>query len=318
MSEPASGPSVAKVHGALFAVQVAFASLAVAGRIIVRELDPLALALVRLAGAALVLGLLDRARPARGEPMGARDRLAIAGCAALGIFGNQALFLTGLQYTSATHATLLVATIPVFTALAGIVLHRAFPRLAVGEPARADVLGGISLAFLGVVALVLPDALAADSSSQAWLGDLLVTANSAIYAVYLVLIGRYASRHGSLPVVAWGFLCGAVMCAPLGAPALLADAPALDAATWALVAYVVLFATVFTYLVNAWALRFAPSWLVASYIFVQPLVAACLAWLFLGEVPTPRLALAGLLVAGGVGLVVRAQRRALSVTPPTR
>jgi len=316
---------MARVHAALVAVQIAFASLAVAGRVIVRDLDPLALALVRLGGAALVLGLLDRARPARGEPMSPRDRLAIAACAALGIFGNQALFLPGLQSPTAPHGTLLVATIPVFTALAAIVAHRLFPRAGVGGPARLDVLVGIAIAFGGVAALVLPDALATDVGDLAWLGDVLVTANSALYAIYLVLIGRFASRHGSLPVVAWGFFCGALMCAPLGGPSLLADAPTLTAQTWALVAYVVLFATVFTYLANAWALAFAPSWLVATYIFVQPLVAACLAWVFLGEVPTLRLALAGVLVAAGVGLVVRAQRQtavpgvtAPKVTAPTR
>jgi drug/metabolite transporter (DMT)-like permease len=87
------------------------------------------------------------------------------------------------------------------------------------------------------------------------------------------------------------------------------DAPHLSADSWALVLYVVLVATVFTYLANAWALRFARPSLVATYIFLQPIVAACLAWLVLDEQPSARLAAAGLLVALGVGLVVRAQER---------
>lgn len=326
MSPPeGAAPPMSRVHLALFGVQLAFASLSVAGRILVRDLDPLALALVRLAGAGVVLVALDRAQPSRAAPMTYRDRLAIAGCAAMGIFGNQALFLTGLRYTTATHATLLVATIPIFTALVAIVAHALAPRAGIGEAPRGGVLGGIGIAIVGVVTLVLPDALAASSRAGelAWLGDLLVTANSLLYATYLVLIRRYATRHGSLPVVAWGFTCGALFCLPLGGPALLRDGPRLSASSWALVLYVVLVATVFTYLANAWALRFARPSLVATYIFVQPIVAACLAWWILGEEPSARLGVAGVLVALGVGLVVHTQereRRATEapITPPTR
>lgn len=310
-----------RVHVALLGVQIAFATLSVAGRVLVRDLDPMALALVRLGGAAVVFVGLDLARRRRGPaiPMTGRDRLAIAGCAALGIFGNQALFLTGLRYTTATHATLLVATIPVFTALVGVALHRLAPRAGLGEPARAPVLAGIAVALGGVAYLVLPDALAG-ASGDAWLGDALVTANSVLYATYLVLVRRYAARYGSIAVVAWGFTCGAVMALPLGGPALLADAPGLGAGSWALVAYVVLVATVFTYLANAWALRFAPSALVATYIFVQPIVAAVLAWALLDEVPSVRLGGAALLVAAGVVLVIRTPpvRPEPAVTPPTR
>jgi drug/metabolite transporter (DMT)-like permease len=309
---------MARVHAALLGVQIAFATLSVAGRVLVRELDPMALALLRLGGAALVFVALDLARRRSGPvtPMIAQDRLAIAGCAALGIFGNQALFLTGLRYTTATHATLLVATIPVFTALVGVALHRAAPRWGLGEPARAQVLVGIAVALGGVAYLVLPDALAG-ASGTAWLGDALVTANSLVYAIYLVLVRRYAARYGSIAVVAWGFTCGAAMALPLGGPALLEDAPSLGAASWALVVYVVLVATVFTYLANAWALRFAPSALVATYIFVQPIVASVLAWIFLDEVPSMRLGGAALLVAAGVVLVIRTPARA-TVTAPTR
>lgn len=306
-STSAPSASRASVHGALLAVQLAFASLSVAGRILVRDLDPLALALCRLAGAGVVLVVLNHLRPTDAAPMTWRDRLAVAGCAALGIFGNQALFLTGLRYTTATHATLLVATIPIFTALVGMIVFAAFPRSGVGEPVRGGVLGGIGIAVIGVVTLVLPDAIApdADAGADAWWGDLLVTANALLYAIYLVLIRRYATKHGSLPVVAWGFTCGALLCLPLGGPALLEDAPTLTSESWMLVVYVVLVCTVFTYLANAWALRHAEPSIVATYIFVQPIVAAALAWVFLHEVPSPRLAIAGVLVALGVGLVVR-------------
>lgn len=305
-------PSSARVHVTLVAVQLAFATLSVAGRLILRELDPMALALVRLVGAAVVFSFLARGRRDTSDSMSLRDRAAIAALAAIGIFGNQLFFLEGLRHTTAVHATLLVATIPVFTALVGAAVYRMWPSSGLGKPARPEAWLGIGVALMGVCALVLPDVLASGAGRDAWWGDALVAVNSVLYAVYLVFIGRYATRYGSLRVMAWGFACAALFALPVGFSALVRDAPRLNPSTWVLVAHVTLVATVFTYLGNAWALRFSPSWMVAAYILIQPITAASLAWPVLGEAPSPRLGVAGALVALGLALVVRAEASKLS------
>jgi drug/metabolite transporter (DMT)-like permease len=281
----------------LLAVQVAFASLSVVGKVVLRSLEPGAIALVRLAGAALVFAAIAAARAERGgwTRIPSRDVLAIAGCACLGIFGNQVLFLYGLRLTSPVNATVLIAAIPVFTVLIAILLGR--------EKARAKVLGGIAIASAGVVWLVGAEAIALGAEGA--IGDLLVLANSLVYALYLVLVRDLALKHGSLPVVTIGFAVGAALALPIGVPALAEQGPALDASTWALLAYAVLVPTVFTYLASAWALEHAPSSTVATYVFAQPPVAAVLAWIVLGEVPSARLAVAAVLVFAGIWLVTR-------------
>lgn len=290
-------PSAARVHVALVLVQIAFATLSVVGRVVVRDLPPMAFAMMRLVGAGLAFALFSPSTflPSR---MPSRDRLAIAGCAALGIYGNQALFLSGLRYTTATNATVLVATIPIFTALASIALRR--------EPVRPRVLGGIAIAFLGIVTLVGVDAI--DLGGEHLLGDVLVTANSMVYSLYLVLVRDYTAKHGGLPVVTWGFFCGALFSLPLGVPQLVGAAASVPTATWLLVGYAVLVPTIFTYLANAWALRFASSSTVAIWIFVQPTVAAVLAWHFLGESLRPQLFVAAALVLVGIAVVTRAPK----------
>ncbi|UJR78985.1 DMT family transporter [Sandaracinus amylolyticus] len=309
-ASPNGEPSRALVHAALVGVQLAFASLSVAGKVVVRTLDPSALALIRLAGGALVFGVLALARRDRdAPPVPLRDVLAIAGCASLGIFGNQVLFLHGLRLTSAVNATVLVATIPIFTVLAAILLRR--------EAARANALLGVLVAFAGVLWLVGGPRIEAESA----LGDLLVVGNSIAYAFYLVLVRDLALRHGSIRVVAIGFAAGTLLAMPLGVPALVAQAPTITTETWWLVLYVVLVPTVFTYLANAWALRFASSSMVAIYIYVQPLFAASLAWTFLDEMPSPRVLGTGLAVFAGIWLVTRpaltsAPRPAPSGAPP--
>lgn len=305
--EPPPSPSRVAVHGALFAVQIAFASLSVAGKVVVRTLEPGSLALLRLAGAAAVFGALALARrDPKAAPIPMRDVLAIAGCACLGIFGNQVLFLYGLRLTTAVNATVLVATIPVFTVLSAILLRR--------EPPRAHALLGVALAFAGVLWLV--GGAAVELGGRGVVGDLLVIGNSIAYALYLVLVRDLVAKHGSVRVVAIGFAVGALLATPLGLPALIAQAPALSAETWWLVLYVVLVPTVFTYLANAWALRFARSSVVAIYIYVQPVIAAILAWVFLGETVGPRVLVTVASVFAGIWLVTRPAPVATTLAEP--
>ncbi len=287
-------PSAPRVHATLIAVQVAFATLSVVGRIVLRDVPPMAFAMIRLVGAGLAFALVSPRTFTRGA-MPARDRLAIAGCAALGIFGNQVLFLSGLARTTATNATVLVATIPVFTALASMLLRR--------EPPRPRVLIGIGIAFGGIVYLVGLDAI--DLGGAHLVGDLLVTLNAVAYSFYLVLVRDYTGKHGGLPVVTWGFFCGALFSLPLGVPQLATAASAVPAETWGWVLYVVAIPTIFTYLANAWALRFATSSTVAIWIFIQPTIAALLAWRYLGEEPSARLFVAALVIVTGITIVTR-------------
>lgn len=289
-TQPAA-PRDLRVHGVLFAVQVAFASLSVAGKVAMDTLEPGALALVRLSGAALVFVLLSLRRPFPRVPL--RDVLAIAGCAALGIFGNQLLYLNGLRRTSAVDATVIVATIPVFTVLAAILLGF--------EKPRGRTLAGVAVAFSGVLFLVGVEAFGTGARSSA-LGDLLVLANSFAYGLYLVLIRGLVAKHGSLPVVTIGFVAATLFALPIGLADLVQVAPTLRPGVVALLVYLIAVPTIFTYLANAWALRRAPSSLVAIYIYLQPMGAALFAWAFLGDLPTPRVLVAALAVFVGIWL----------------
>ncbi len=289
-----SQPSAPRLHAVLIAVQVAFATLSVVGRVVLRDVPPMAFAMLRLVGAGLAFALVSP-RTFLPSAMTTRDRLGIAGCAALGIWGNQALFLSGLARTTATNATVLVATIPVFTAIASRILGRAV--------VSARAFGGIAIAFAGIVYLVGFDAI--DLGGVHLVGDLLVMANAIAYSFYLVLVRDYTARYGGLPVVTWGFFCGALYSLPLGVPQLLAAASAVPSTTWMWVAYAVAIPTIFTYLANAWALRFASSSTVAIWIFIQPTIAALLAWRYLEEEPSARLLIAALLVIAGITIVTR-------------
>jgi len=74
------------------------------------------------------------------------------------------------------------------------------------------------------------------------------------------------------------------------------------------IAYVVLVPTVGAYYLNAWALmRVSPS-TVATYIYLQPLIAFGLAPLVLGEKANARTLVACVLIFAGVGVVTKRGR----------
>ena len=72
--------------------------------------------------------------------------------------------------------------------------------------------------------------------------------------------------------------------------------------------YIILVPTLAAYYLNAWALtRVSPS-TVATYIYLQPLIAFGLAPWILGERFNSRILIASLLIFAGVGVVTRRGR----------
>ncbi len=290
-------PSPLWVHAGLVAVQLGFATHHVASKIVLREMHPGALALSRASTAAVILFVVHLAT--RGLPrVPLRDLPLLALSALLGIAANQTLFFEGLARSTAINASILTTTIPVFTLLVSVAFRR--------ERARVFTMLGVGLALGGVLYLVGLEAFTLGGETA--LGDALIVGNALSYGVYLVVVGPLVKRHGSLTTVVWLFAFGTLWILPYGAADLVRDAGAVDLTTWLLVLWVILAATVFTYLVNAWALRYARPSVVAIYTYLQPVAASLLAVFILGETLTPRVIVAALLVFAGIYLVTRVKR----------
>ena len=80
-------------------------------------------------------------------------------------------------------------------------------------------------------------------------------------------------------------------------------------------AYLTLVGSLVAFTAYAWVLRHAPLPLIATYAFVNPIVAVFLGWLILQEQVTPRQLIAGAVIVVGVGLIVAARSRMTSVRP---
>jgi drug/metabolite transporter (DMT)-like permease len=290
---------------ALVCVQIAFASQAVEAKLAMLSraeggegVNPAALAMTRMVGAALFfqgwakLGPRARTTP---TPLTVRTHAHLAGLAALGVAVNQALFLAGLRTSTPFVVSILGATIPVLTAALAILFRKEAPSWRTGA--------GLVLALSGVLWLT---GLGSASSDR---GAVLVALNSLSYAAYVVLAREVVRELGAMRFMAWVFTYGALLFAPVGATALVAEIPVLQPRGWLLVGYIVAVPTIVAYGLNAWALGRSTATMVTIYIYLQPLIAAALARVQLGHSISSRAGLASLLILLGVAVTTLRLRR---------
>jgi drug/metabolite transporter (DMT)-like permease len=137
------------------------------------------------------------------------------------------------------------------------------------------------------------------------MGNLLVVANELCYAIYFVLLRPLLAKYPPLVLTAWVFLLSA-----WSIPLLIGEAtpfvPAeVSGDAWWAIGYIVVFPTLFTYLLNSFALTRVSASTAASFIFIQPMITVVGALLWLDEGLPQHFALATLLTFGGVWLVAR-------------
>lgn len=283
------------MHLILLAGQVCFASLPVAGRLALAGIPPGVIPLVRtIGGFVLFASIAWRRGTLR---MDRRDVPFMLLCALLGNVLNQELFIHGLAHTTATNAVVVGSTIPVFTALAVIVLGK--------EPARPRRLLGIAIAFGGVAALVGAEDLSL--SSENLLGSVMVLANALSYGTYLAIVRPLANKYDPIALLAFMFGAGIPMVAPLGIHALVTEPHVYGWTDVGFFAFLVGVPTVGAYTFVQIGLRRAEASLVAAYIYLQPVFATVGAVLLLDEHIGPRTIGCGGIVLAGVWLAAKSR-----------
>ncbi|HUX32456.1 MAG TPA: DMT family transporter [Gemmatimonadaceae bacterium] len=230
---------------------------------------------VLLAAAALSL-LAFLPRPA---PIARRD---IGALLLLGVLGNgvyQWLFIEGVALTRAGDAALVVAASPALIALVS--------RLRGEERATPRAVAGIALSVLGIGFVVYSGTRVVVKGASVT-GDLLVLAGSASWAVYTVWLAPYTRRVDGITLSTYTMLGGAVMLGVISAPELArVEWSTVSTGAWAAILYSGLGSLVLAYLFWYRGVRIIGPTKTAMYSNLQPLVALIVAWILLGEVPTP-------------------------------
>jgi drug/metabolite transporter (DMT)-like permease len=294
----------AAVWLAILILYVVWGSTYLGIRVAVESIPPFVMASVRflIAGVVMLGAVAIVRRHAFILPTAAQLRdCFIVGALLMG--GGMGAVAWGEQTVPSGIAALLIAMMPVWVAVFGrVFLHERLPLAAtlgiVVGMAGVAILVGPSLAFdgtldpAGVVALMI--------SPICWAGGSVFAAHKA--------------RLPHDPFVTTGFQMlsgGAVLAglAILSGELARFDPAAVTQESLVAFAYLTLVGSLVAFTAYAWVLRHAPLPLIATYAFVNPVVAVALGAIVLQESVTPLQIVAGAVIVVGVALIILSRSR---------
>jgi drug/metabolite transporter (DMT)-like permease len=291
----AEAPSRARIAAAFAAVYIIWGSTYLAILFAIETLPPFLMAGARFLTAGVILYVFVRLREGAETGRG-HWRVALAVGAMLLLGGNGAV-VWAEQHVPSGVAALMVATVPCWM----VFLEWGRPG---GVRPTGMVFAGLVLGTAGILILVGPDALGSGRVDP--VGALVLAAGSLSWAT-----GSIYSRHARTPaspllftamqmlmggacLVAFGLLVGEAGRVDL-------DGVSLRSALALL--YLILFGSLIGYTAYIWLLRVSTPAKVATYAYVNPLVAVLLGWALAGEALTTRMALAALVIVAGVVMI---------------
>lgn len=284
------------VYGAAAVSVTLFSLTPVLTKVAAQQVDPLTVGLIRTVMAAPVAtAILWLARLPR--PRGCRAVGLTLVSAGAGYLAFPVLFCLGARSTSATHAAVLMAAIPLFT----MVIDRIIDRT---KPKSAWVLG-TGLALSGEAMVILGQPLLSPHRSSV-MGDGLVFASVICVATGFVAGSRLAVRIGSLAATFWSIACAGCVLAPwLASRSVGVSWASIHASGWLALATLTLGNTIIGWIAWFFALARGGVQRIAPLMFLMPTLAVVLAVLVLEDHPDTTTVMAGLVTIVGIGIARR-------------
>ncbi len=211
------------------------------------------------------------------------------------------LYHVALNYgevtVSAGAASILINTAPIFTALLAVAF--------LGERLRALGWVGMGVSFCGAALISLGEGAGLSLDRRAFL--ILLAALST--SVYFVLQRPYLEKYGALAFTTYAIWAGTLLTLVFF-PGLIAQARTAPPGTTLAMIYLGVFPTAIAYVTYAYAFSRMSAARAVSFLYLIPVLAYLIAWLWLGEVPTILSAVGGVITLSGILIVnARGQRR---------
>ena len=303
--QPVGQPSLRMpaAYAVMLLTPLLFASNGVIGRATVAEVSPFTLAFLRWGACAVIL-LPFVLRSGRESLALVKERPGtILALGFLGMWLSGAGFYAALQYTTATNATMIYTTSPLFIIL--------LERILFSRAIRGREIAGIAVSFAGVAAILFQGSLTKFLAGSLNPGDIGVVIAAASWAGYSIIFR--GPRLSRVPIMAlFGLVCasGSLLLLPVAAFEYFSGArmPA-SAAAWQGIAGIIVFSSLLAFSGFQLGLRMMGASLTGIFMYLMPVYGVVLAYLFLGERLQAHHIAGIVLVLGGVLMATLPPRR---------
>ena len=268
----------------------------------IETIPPLLMAGSRFLLAGIIMSFIARRRDTTRTSLAEwRTSLIVGACLLLG--GNGGVTLAE-QYVSSGLASVMVATVPIWVAILA---------WAMGTAARPSLIvwTGLTGGLIGVAILIAPALHFANEMSHSVIGMLILLCASFLWSVGSIYSIKAKSVAPPFLAASQQMICGGALLTLAGI--LTGELPRLDLKRISFLSggsfiYLVLIGAVVGFTAYIWLLRHCNPSKVATYAYVNPIVAIILGIVFAGETLTRRTMFAAGLIIGSVALVITMQK----------
>ncbi len=275
---------------ALAATVVLWASAYAGIRVGLAEYGPGQVALFRLLTASVVLALYALVTRMRLPEVRDLPAVLLLGFLAFAVYHAALNF--GERTVGAGAAGVLIATAPVITALLAAVVLR--------ERLRPSGRVGMALSFAGAALISLDEG----RSFSLDPGAFLILLSAVCVSVYFVFQKPYLGKYGALAFTTYAIWAGTFF-ALVYLPGLVAQVEVASAGVTLTMVYLGVFPTAVAYVTYAYAFSRMDASVAASFLYLVPVLAYLIAWVWIGETPSLLSVVGGMIVLAGVFMVNR-------------
>lgn len=264
-----------------------------------RELSPINLTILRLFMTCGVFLIFLSVYPKKFSPIQKKDIVPLF---LLGFFGLVVYHLGlnyGEQYISPSVASLIIATIPIFTVI--------FAMLLLKEKITKKIAVGVPLSLSGVVIISLTGTSNNPLEVSYLSAALAVLIAAFVGAGYTIAGKKLLQRYSALSLTVYAFLFGSIGLLPFLSPSLINEVTSLSWTGWGAVLFLALFPTVIGYVLWYVALEIKTASEISVFLYFIPVLSTIISYFLFQESVTGLFLLGGALVIGGL-LIVNMQK----------
>jgi drug/metabolite transporter (DMT)-like permease len=261
------------------------------------ELSPVNLTILRLFSVCAIFLVFIAVVPKKFTPLHKNDIIPLFLLGFLGLVVYHLCLNYGEQYMSASAASLIIATIPIFTVF--------FAMIGLKETITKKIAMGIPISLIGVVVISFTGS-SGDPFEVKYLSAAFAVLVSALVGAGYTIIGKkMLQRYSPLSLTVYAFLFGSLGLLPFCSPSLITEAAAMSWKGWGTVLFLAVLPTVVGYVLWYVVLEVKTASEISVFLYFIPVLSTIISFFLFHEPITVLFIVGGALVILGLLIVNR-------------